>query len=92
VFSRSNGVRMLIVLPTFAFPFFFCETNSVPFPPRVRYKTAQLKLVDIMHRRGAGPEKPILRQILREEARKDIGDTGLLDHLLKVIRTWHPIT
>lgn len=56
-----------------------------------RYKTAQLKLVDIMHRRGAGPEKPILRQILREEARKDIGDTGLLDHLLKVISTWQPI-
>ncbi|CAM6089481.1 unnamed protein product [Calypogeia fissa] len=48
-----------------------------------RYKSAQLKLIDIMHERGAAPGKPILRPALREEARKDIGDTGLLDHLLK---------
>ncbi|RZS04244.1 hypothetical protein BHM03_00034552 [Ensete ventricosum] len=32
---------------------------------------------------GAELEKPIMRQALREEARKHIGDTGLLDHLLK---------
>lgn len=49
----------------------------------IRYKSAQLKLIDIMHVRGATPGKPILRPALREEARKDIGDTGLLDHLLK---------
>jgi len=48
-----------------------------------RYKTAQLKLIDIMHARKAVPGKPILRPALREEARKHIGDTGLLDHLLK---------
>ncbi|KAG0616196.1 hypothetical protein M758_5G098000 [Ceratodon purpureus] len=49
----------------------------------LRYKTAQLKLVDIMLERKAVPGKPILRPALREEARKHIGDTGLLDHLLK---------
>lgn len=48
-----------------------------------RYESAQLKLIDIMQRREAAPRKPILRAALREEARKDIGDTGLLDHLLK---------
>nr|XP_024361864.1 uncharacterized protein LOC112275601 isoform X3 [Physcomitrium patens] len=48
-----------------------------------RYKSAQLKLIDIMHARKAVPGKPILRPVLREEARKHIGDTGLLDHLLK---------
>ncbi|XP_024363687.1 uncharacterized protein [Physcomitrium patens] len=48
-----------------------------------RYKSAQLKLIDIMHARKAVPGRPILRPALREEARKHIGDTGLLDHLLK---------
>jgi hypothetical protein len=36
-----------------------------------------------MHEKKAAPGKPILRPALREEARKHIGDTGLLDHLLK---------
>lgn len=49
----------------------------------IRYKSAQLKLVDIMHQRGAVAGKPMLRNTLRDEARKHIGDTGLLDHLLK---------
>jgi hypothetical protein len=40
-------------------------------------------LIDIMHERGVAPGRPILRPALREEARKHIGDTGLLDHLLK---------
>ena len=48
-----------------------------------RYKSAQLKLIEIMHARKAVPGRPILRPALREEARKHIGDTGLLDHLLK---------
>ncbi|CAK9233414.1 unnamed protein product [Sphagnum troendelagicum] len=48
-----------------------------------RYKSAQFKLIDIMHERGVAPGRPILRPALREEARKHIGDTGLLDHLLK---------
>ncbi|KAF3793990.1 DYAD protein [Nymphaea thermarum] len=48
-----------------------------------RYRAAQLKLLDIMHAKGAVLGKPILRPELREEARKHIGDTGLLDHLLK---------
>jgi hypothetical protein len=63
------------------------ETDSLPILPRVRYRAAQLKLGNIMHSRRASLQKPILRPILREEARKDIEDTGLLDHLLKVIRT-----
>lgn len=36
-----------------------------------------------MKEKGAVLGSPILRPILREEARKQIGDTGLLDHLLK---------
>ncbi|MCO5582070.1 hypothetical protein L7F22_035961 [Adiantum nelumboides] len=48
-----------------------------------RYKAAQLKLFQIMKDKGAVPGKPLLRPALREEARKHIGDTGLLDHLLK---------
>ncbi|KAL0317668.1 UNVERIFIED_CONTAM: protein DYAD [Sesamum angustifolium] len=36
-----------------------------------------------MKAKGATAEKPILRPQLRAEARKRIGDTGLLDHLLK---------
>ncbi|XP_058103349.1 protein DYAD-like [Magnolia sinica] len=48
-----------------------------------RYETAELKLVDIMQAEGAVLGNPILRPELRAEARKYIGDTGLLDHLLK---------
>lgn len=36
-----------------------------------------------MKEKGAVLGNPILRPELREEARKHIGDTGLLDHLLK---------
>ncbi|XP_020105611.1 protein DYAD-like [Ananas comosus] len=50
---------------------------------RERYQAAELKLLDIMREKGAALGRPILRQLLREEARKHIGDTGLLDHLLK---------
>lgn len=49
-----------------------------------RYNSAQSSLVAILRQLGAGsPHKAILRPLLREEARKVIGDTGLLDHLLR---------
>ncbi|WPT11572.1 Protein AMEIOTIC 1-like protein [Picochlorum sp. SENEW3] len=49
-----------------------------------RYDAAQASLVKILKALGANnPHKAILRPLLREEARKAIGDTGLLDHLLK---------
>ncbi|OEL34859.1 Protein DYAD [Dichanthelium oligosanthes] len=48
-----------------------------------RYAAAERSLVDIMRSRGARSGAPVMRQVLREEARKHIGDTGLLDHLLK---------
>ncbi|KAL5998878.1 hypothetical protein ACLOJK_009826 [Asimina triloba] len=48
-----------------------------------RYSSAELKLMDIMEAKGAVLGNPILRPELRAEARKHIGDTGLLDHLLK---------
>ncbi|KAJ0961096.1 hypothetical protein J5N97_000911 [Dioscorea zingiberensis] len=48
-----------------------------------RYEAAEMKLLDIMKEKGAKIGNPIIRQALREEARKHIGDTGLLDHLLK---------
>ena len=58
---------------------------------RERYENAQRSLVGIMGALGAtSPDRAILRPTLREEARKVIGDTGLLDHLLKhmVRRVW----
>ncbi|KAL6530293.1 hypothetical protein OROHE_014646 [Orobanche hederae] len=48
-----------------------------------RYKLAGQNLLSVMKSEGATAEKPILRPQLRAEARKKIGDTGLLDHLLK---------
>ncbi|KAG6390629.1 hypothetical protein SASPL_148367 [Salvia splendens] len=48
-----------------------------------RYKLAEQNLLEVMKSKGATAEKPILRPQLRAEARKRIGDTGLLDHLLK---------
>ncbi|RCV24139.1 hypothetical protein SETIT_5G060500v2 [Setaria italica] len=48
-----------------------------------RYAAAEKSLLDIMRSNGARSGAPVMRQVLREEARKHIGDTGLLDHLLK---------
>ncbi|KAL3645178.1 hypothetical protein CASFOL_010358 [Castilleja foliolosa] len=48
-----------------------------------RYKMAEENLFSVMKSKEATAEKPILRPQLRAEARKKIGDTGLLDHLLK---------
>lgn len=48
-----------------------------------RYEAAEKRLLEIMRSKKAELGSPILRQALREEARKHIGDTGLLDHLLK---------
>lgn len=49
----------------------------------IRYKLAEKNLLVVMKQKGATAENPILRPQLRAEARKLIGDTGLLDHLLK---------
>lgn len=48
-----------------------------------RYETAELKLLEIMREKKAFLGNPILRGDLRTEARHHVGDTGLLDHLLK---------
>ncbi|GJN23888.1 hypothetical protein PR202_gb11580 [Eleusine coracana subsp. coracana] len=48
-----------------------------------RYAAAEKSLLNIMLSRGARYGEPVMRPVLREEARKHIGDTGLLDHLLK---------
>lgn len=42
-----------------------------------------MNLMEVMKAKGATATNPILRPDLRAEARKMIGDTGLLDHLLK---------
>ncbi|KAJ1687794.1 hypothetical protein LUZ63_019184 [Rhynchospora breviuscula] len=49
-------------------------------PARVEY--SEKSLVEVMEKMGATWDKPVLRADLRSEARKCIGDTGLLDHLL----------
>ncbi|KAL3521401.1 hypothetical protein ACH5RR_019550 [Cinchona calisaya] len=48
-----------------------------------RYQLATKNLLAVMKAKGARAGNPILRPELRVEARKRIGDTGLLDHLLK---------
>ncbi|XP_039045338.1 protein DYAD-like [Hibiscus syriacus] len=48
-----------------------------------RYNLAEKNMLKIMKEKGAVFGNPILRPALRLEARKLIGDTGLLDHLLK---------
>ncbi|MED6208017.1 hypothetical protein PIB30_041089 [Stylosanthes scabra] len=48
-----------------------------------RYNTAEENMLRVMKEKEAVFGNPILRAELRSEARKYIGDTGLLDHLLK---------
>ncbi|TKY68532.1 DYAD protein [Spatholobus suberectus] len=48
-----------------------------------RYKLAEENMLKVMKEKEAVYGNPILRPNLRSEARKYIGDTGLLDHLLK---------
>jgi hypothetical protein len=48
-----------------------------------RYAAAERSLLEIMRSSGASLGAPVMRQALRDQARKRIGDTGLLDHLLK---------
>ncbi|KAJ4797152.1 Protein DYAD [Rhynchospora pubera] len=47
-----------------------------------RVEHAEKSLVEVIEKMGATWDKPVLRADLRSEARKCIGDTGLLDHLL----------
>ncbi|CAL5196445.1 unnamed protein product [Lathyrus oleraceus] len=48
-----------------------------------RYKMAEENMLKVMKEKEAVYGNPIMRPDLRSEARKYIGDTGLLDHLLK---------
>ncbi|XP_073268467.1 protein DYAD isoform X3 [Populus alba] len=48
-----------------------------------RYKMAEVSMLKVIKEQNAVFRNPILRPELRAEARKLIGDTGLLDHLLK---------
>ncbi|XP_022756155.1 protein DYAD-like [Durio zibethinus] len=57
--------------------------NSIERWSFQRYNLAAENMLKIMKEKGAVFRKPILRPALRVEARKLIGDTGLLDHLLK---------
>ncbi|TKY73748.1 DYAD protein [Spatholobus suberectus] len=50
-----------------------------------RYQLAEQNMWEVLKAEGATFENPITRPALRLAARKHIGDTGLLDHLLKHI-------
>ncbi|KAG2668546.1 hypothetical protein I3760_15G165700 [Carya illinoinensis] len=50
-----------------------------------RYKLAEQSMFEVLKAEGATFGNPISRPALRTAARKRIGDTGLLDHLLKHI-------
>nr|XP_016502171.1 PREDICTED: protein DYAD-like [Nicotiana tabacum] len=65
-----------------------CRVLSVYKDPKdrwsaERYELAEKNLMEVMKAKGATANNPIIRPELRAEARKRIGDTGLLDHLLK---------
>jgi hypothetical protein len=47
-----------------------------------RYAAGEAALLDVLRTRGATASAPAPRAELRAEARRRIGDTGLLDHLL----------
>ncbi|XP_074279334.1 protein DYAD-like isoform X2 [Silene latifolia] len=49
----------------------------------IRYEVAVKNMVEVLKANKASYSNPISRGTLRIEARKKIGDTGLLDHLLK---------
>ncbi|KAK8586570.1 hypothetical protein V6N13_010159 [Hibiscus sabdariffa] len=57
--------------------------NSIERWSAQRYNLAEKNMLKIMKEKRAMFGNPILRPALRAEARKLIGDTGLLDHLLK---------
>ncbi|KAL4325955.1 hypothetical protein GQ457_11G030970 [Hibiscus cannabinus] len=57
--------------------------NSIERWSVQRYNLAEKNMLEIMKEKKAMFGNPILRPALRAEARKLIGDTGLLDHLLK---------
>ncbi|KAJ6705805.1 PROTEIN DYAD [Salix purpurea] len=57
--------------------------NSIDRWSAERYKLAEENMLKVMKEQDAVFRSPILRPELRAEARKLIGDTGLLDHLLK---------
>ncbi|KAK8586628.1 hypothetical protein V6N13_010216 [Hibiscus sabdariffa] len=57
--------------------------NSIERWSVQRYNLAEKNMLKIMKEKKAMFGNPILRPVLRAEARKLIGDTGLLDHLLK---------
>ncbi|KAM3271577.1 hypothetical protein ACQJBY_042024 [Aegilops geniculata] len=48
-----------------------------------RYAAAEASLLGVLRRFGARAGKTVPRGELRQAARKHVGDTGLLDHLLK---------
>ncbi|KAK7353830.1 hypothetical protein VNO80_19282 [Phaseolus coccineus] len=50
-----------------------------------RYQLAEQNMWEVLKSEGATFDNPITRPALRLAARKHIGDTGLLDHLLKHI-------
>ncbi|XP_050256276.1 protein DYAD [Quercus robur] len=50
-----------------------------------RYKLAEKYMFEVLKAEGATFRNPISRPALRTAARKCVGDTGLLDHLLKHI-------
>ncbi|KAK4256858.1 hypothetical protein QN277_006526 [Acacia crassicarpa] len=50
-----------------------------------RYQLAEQSMWEVLKAKGATFSNPISRPTLRMAARKHIGDTGLLDHLLKHI-------
>ncbi|GAB4836810.1 hypothetical protein Ancab_001723 [Ancistrocladus abbreviatus] len=74
--KRHNGQKTTLTM---------CKQkgNYIDRWPVERYERAKLELLEVMKAKGAVYGSAISRSVLRTEARKRIGDTGLLDHLLK---------
>lgn len=65
-------------------------TKDCRWPAR-RLETVLLLIVDLLNKHKAnnvGREHAMSRQELRDEARKSIGDTGLIDYVLKSIKCY----
>ncbi|KAL8224029.1 hypothetical protein R6Q57_019504 [Mikania cordata] len=85
--KRKKGKKGNHLLQVNRKPMKKCKKLAIRDPTdrwsKERYMAAELSLLEAMKEKKAMIGNPITRPALRVEARKRIGDTGLLDHLLK---------
>ncbi|KAL3523980.1 hypothetical protein ACH5RR_016814 [Cinchona calisaya] len=63
----------------------FHKTKKYKWWSNESFETGKRVILNVLKEKKAVAENPIYRAALRKEAQKEIGNTGLLDHLLKDI-------